>query len=130
MALGPAYGGSGGAGEPSFEITDEVDTGQKWVDGKAIYRQAATGTCQAAPSRITVDTSLWGIDEPVRYWGRVKRGEISTEDQFVTIPGTEHPSVVADQLLCTFRASEFFAIGANTQFDNEPYIVFLYYTKA
>lgn len=129
MGLGAAYGGGGG--EPSFTITSEIPTGEIWTSGKPIYRKGYSGTCDATSPMIDIDTTSLGIDEPVRWFGRIKRALISTEDQFVALDAS-HPTDLDQNLLVAFRKSNFRVVegSTETQFDGFPYVLFLYYTKA
>jgi hypothetical protein len=109
--------------------TGEVDTGVKWVDGKAVYKRTFTGTItQAVNTRNNTTLVASGIDKVIQFSGWYDEGGglmVASGSQRMDVSGVVNGSDtvwVTGGLLAWLSKSS----AART---NAPYAITIYYTK-
>jgi hypothetical protein len=113
--------------EPDY-TTDEIDTGQKWIDGKAIYRRVVTGTVTAAANAFATSTiGQTGVD---RLLSAAGWWEYSTATHNICAVGNNISSsyTFAAYVPYSEHMIRYDTKSAEARAD-APYAITLYYTK-
>ena len=108
--------------------TNEVDTGQTWIDGKKIYRKTYTGYATARYTIVTSEITTSTINILREYGMRKsKYGSWFAVNSYYGPDATNYYSVI------TFDSNGMQIIGGNSMFESDttncPYIITIEYTK-
>ena len=114
----------GGAGL-DYSATEQ-DTGLKWIDGRTIYQKTISGTMDVG-SPTTTAHGITDLNLPISIVGVIQRNA----SEWVPFPGgTDHPSLIGDQILTTINATNFVMADAGSQWDSNPWHITVRYCKS
>jgi hypothetical protein len=111
--------------------TDEVLTGDTWIDGKPIYRKVCTGTITADANVNSTVSLLNGVDKVIRASGYA--AEANATGNMMTLPFFDTTGSGANQRIASVFTSSGTANLTTTSGlarTDTPYAVILEYTKA
>lgn len=111
---------------PAYSSTGEVNTGQKWIDGKDIYCKSFTGAFTG--DSVGIATGITGISDVID----IKSVITNTNESEITISyccGFYVATATRNNITLNITSGAL-TVQSATTFTNGKYIVTVYYTKA
>jgi hypothetical protein len=110
--------------------TNEVATGETWIDGKPIYRRVFEGTLTGAPDTLT-DTNLIATDirELIRYGGWCVSK--TNDTYYLSVPFSMIRPDESERFCCMYWDTSGLRLHTKSAYDrvDSPYRVWAEYTK-